>query len=296
MPNARYIDQLFHDIVQQRANSYREKALRIEAQREHQRKAGEAYEKKQLEYIRAAGINLHDFERDQKEESLNLKSYLEQTRPPLISRPTMGAADAISAANRAALFGGVILPPYGGFSYPPEGTKVLPLIPSQIKIESHDTGAGIGWGLATAGPPPAVVEVGFYFVPDQNAHYTFTASFAFHGFYILKADDGVFTSKEASVLLGFSLQAYQYDLRPPKSFPNLIDRDSQKINEFDSYDNVLTFSDSQDFRQGEPVVIIATITYNASARGDGSFAQIDFKDGDANYIDPQYLWVTRGTS
>ena len=151
--------------------------------------------------------------------------------------------------------------------------------------------------MATGGAqPPGPVEVGFYFVPDQDANYTFTASFAFHGFYILKADDGVFTSKEASVVLGFSLQAYQYDLRAPKSFPNLIDRDSQNINEFDNYDNVLTFTDSQDFRQGEPVVIIATITYNASARGDGSFAQIDFKDGDANYIDPQYLWVTSSTS
>jgi hypothetical protein len=296
MPILNPIDQLIHDLVKQRAKVYRERTQRFKAQQEQQRKAAEAHEKKQLEYMRSAGVKVNEIEQDLKEDSRKLKSYLEQTRPSLISRPAMNVTDAKNVANWAANLGGLgqLIPPYAGIYYPPDGgVEVLPVIPSKIKIKYNYSGSGWGWfGSASATDPPPPAEVAFYFIPDQSARYSFTASFAFHGFYILRADDGAFTSKDASVKLGFSLQAYQIVDRAPKSFPNPIDRESQNINEFDNFDHVLTFSDAQDFRQGEPVVVVASITIDADARGDGSYAEINFADGDANYIEPQYLWVT----
>jgi hypothetical protein len=77
----------------------------------------------------------------------------------------------------------------------------------------------------------------------------------------------------------------------PKSFP-LVDRGGQNVEEFDNIDSVLSFTDTQDLRQGEPVVVTASITISADASGGGSYAEINFADGDANYIEPQYLWVT----
>ena len=48
----------------------------------------------------------------------------------------------------------------------------------------------------------------------------------------------------------------------------------------------------QDFRVGEPVVVTARIEVEAKAIGSGSHAEVNFKDGDANFIQPQGLWVS----
>jgi hypothetical protein len=295
MPISNSIDQLIHDLEQDRVMKYRERVQRLKAREAQQKKAGEAHQKKQLEYMRSAGLKLSQMEQDQKEDTRKLKTYLEQTRPPLISRPSMGAGDARQTAQSALRPGfTVAIPPYVGFYYPPDTRgEVLPVDPSRIKIKDESSGSGWGWE-ATAHHPVPPADVVFTFIPDQNAHYLLTARFAFHGFYVLKADDGFFTSKDANVTLDFSLDTYQFVDRGPKSF-TIIDLEGDNIDEFENYDNVLSFTDTQELRQGEPVVVTASITVNAGASGSGSYAEINFADGDANYIAPQYLWVTNLT-
>jgi hypothetical protein len=39
------------------------------------------------------------------------------------------------------------------------------------------------------------------------------------------------------------------------------------------------------------VVVTARIEVFVGARGDGSHAEVNFEDGDANFIQPQGLWV-----
>ena len=102
------IEQLIYDLEQERAKEYRERVQRFRAQEEEQRKAREAHERKQLEYMRSAGIKLNELEKDQEEDARKLKSYLEQKRPPLISR-------AKQAPRLAANLGGQLVPPYAGF-------------------------------------------------------------------------------------------------------------------------------------------------------------------------------------
>lgn len=297
MPISNPIDQLIHDLEQGRATKYRELVKRFKAGEGQRKKASEAHEKKQLEFMRSAGLKLNQIEQDQKEEARKLKTYLEQTRAPLISRPGMSVEDAKQTAQSIARLGGLglAIPPSAGFYYPPDTSgEVLPVDPSRIKIKDESTGFGWGWGQATAHRPVPPADVVFYFIPDQSARYSLTASFAFHGFYVLKADDGWLTSKDAHVTLDFSLDTFQFVDRGPKPFP-LIDLEGQNIDEFSNIDNVLSFSDTQDLRQGEPVVVTASITVSADASGSGSYAEINFADGDANYIEPQYLWVTNLT-
>ena len=279
------IEQLIHNLEQERAKEYWERVHRFKVHEEQQRNAGEAHEKKQLEYMRSAGIKLNEVEKGLEEDARKLKSYLEQKRPPLISRP-----------KQAPLFspnlGGQFIPPYGSFFPPPDPGVVSPSDPSQIKIKDVMSGRGSGWGEALGGPPPPFVDVVFSFTPHQSARFSFTACFAFHGFFVLQADDGFFTSKDAHVTLNFSLDAFQFVDRGWKSFPSVIDREGDNINEFDSFDHILNFSDAQDFREGDPVVVTARITIDAMASGSGSHAEINFADGDANFIQPQGLWVS----
>jgi hypothetical protein len=287
------IEKLVHDLEQERAKDYWEQVKRFKSQEAEWKKAGEAHEKKQLKYMRSVGIKPDTIEKEQKEDSRSLKSYLEQTRPPMISRPSRSEEDTKHAALLSTKLGdlGLIVPVNSSYQLPPDPGPVLPSDPSKIKIKDVSRGSGTGWG-ATAHVPVPPVDVVFVFTPHQSAHYSFTAAFAFHGFFILKADDGILTSKSARVTLDFSLNAFQFVDRGWKSFPRPIDRGDDNINEFDNFDKFLNFSDAQDFREGEPVVVTARIKVSAAASGSGSHAEINFADGDANFIQPLYLWVT----
>jgi hypothetical protein len=287
------IEKLVHDLEQERAKDYWEQVKRFKSQETERKKAGEAHEKKQLKYMRSVGIKPDTIEKEQKEDSRNLKSYLEQTRPPMISRPSRSEEDSKHAALLSTKLGdlGLIVPVNSSYQLPPDPGPVLPSDPSKIKIKDVSRGHGTGWG-GIAAPPPPTVDVVFAFTPHQSAHYSFTAAFAFHGFYILKADDGYLTSKFAEVTLDFSLNAFQFADRGWKSFPRPIDREDSNINEFVSFDKFLNFSNAQDFREGEPVVVTARITISALADGSGTHAEINFADGEAQFIQPLYLWVS----
>jgi hypothetical protein len=277
------IEKLIHDLEQERAKEYWERIKRFKAQEEEQKKSHEAHEKKQLEYMRVAGIDLKQVEKDLGEDARKLKSYLEQKRPPLISRPKQ-------APHFGANLGGQLIPPYAGFFLPPDPGVVPPSDPSQIKIQSQQNGHGSGW-LDGPGDVPHIADVVFSFTPHQSATYTFTACIAFHGFYFVQADDGWLTSKSAEVHANVFLKAFQIIDRGWKSFPPVINRGGDNINEFDNFDQILNFADTQDFRVGEPVVVTASIEVEAKAIGSGSHAEVNFQDGDANFIQPQGLWV-----
>ena len=297
MPVSNSIDQLILDLEQERARKYSEGVQRLKAGEAQRKKTSEAHLKKQLEFMRSAGLKLNQMEQDQKEEARKLKSHLERARPPLISRPSMSAGDASQTAQSIARLAGLglAIPPYASYYYPPDTSgEVLPLDPSRVKIKDESRGDGWGWGLAEAHQAVPPADVVFFFVPDQSAHYSLTVRFAFHGFYVLQADDGWLTSKHAKVGLDFSLDTYQYVDRGSKSF-TLIDLESQNIDEVDNYDTVQNFTDTQALRQGEPVVVTASIKVDAESSGSGSYAEINFADGDANYIEPVYLWVTNLT-
>jgi hypothetical protein len=187
--------------------------------------------------MRMAGIKLNEVEKEQKEDARKLKSYLEQKRPPLISRPKQ-------APHLAPNLGGQLVPPYAGFFPPADPGPVPPNDPSQIKIKNELDGHGTGLGWGPWGAPPKIADVVFSFTPHQSASYSFAACIAFHGFYVLQADDGWLTSKEASALVLVSLDVFQFVDRGWKSFPPVINGDSQNINEFDNFDHILNFSDT----------------------------------------------------
>jgi hypothetical protein len=277
------IQKLIQDLELQRAKEYWERIKRFRAQQEERKKSGEAHERRQLEYMRSAGIDLKAFEKDEEEDARKLKSHLEQKRSPLISRPKQ-------APHLIANLGGQLIPPYAGFFPPPDPGEVPPNDPSQIKIKSTQTGSGTGW-LDGPGDIPRFADVVFSFTPDQSATYSFTAVLAFHGFYVLQADDGWLTSKSAEVHANVFLKAFQFVDRGWKSFPAVINQEGDNIDEFDNFDHFLYFTDTQDFRGGEPVVVTASIEVEAKAIGGGSHAEVNFEDGEANFIQPQGLWV-----
>jgi len=298
MPIHTAAEQLIHDIIQGREQQYAHDVRQFQATKARQDKAGEAHEKKQIQFMTSLGLKPADLQASLKTDAKTLDSYLAKYRPPLISRAGSPAADG---KNRSLIVsqlrpGNFPVPPYGVFA-PPEPPAEGEITSGwvftdagNLKIEADDTGSGTGW-WATAGPPPVPHDVIFTFIPAETTTYDLTAIFAFHGFYVLVADDGFFTHKSAEVSLDFAMNVNQYIDLGWKTFPRPIDASGDNINEFESYDRTLFFDYSAPLRAGDPVVVTARITLDAAAAGSGSHAEINFQDGTANYIQPLFLSV-----
>jgi hypothetical protein len=288
-------EKLIADIIQSRANQYADEVRRFQATRVKRDKAGEAHEKKQIKFLNAMGMKAADLQADLSKSAKALEAQLAEARPTLISRPGSPATDG---KNRALMLNQLsaakfTIPPYGAFSPPADGEITSGWVftdAGNLKIEAHDSGSGTGW-WATAGPPPVPHDVIFSFVPAETRTYDLTAIFAFHGFYVLVADDGFWTHKNAEVSMDFAMNANQYVDLGWKTFPRPIDASGDNINDFESYDRTLFFDYSASLRQGDPVVVTARITLNAAASGSGSHAEINFADGTANFIQPLFLSV-----
>ena len=118
-----------------------------------------------------------------------------------------------------------------------------------------------------------------------------TAVFAFHGFYVLRSDDSWYNCRNAKVKLTMSMNAHQYVDIGKKSFPPLIDRDEDNVEEVTTYDRTNFFDYTTVLKAGDPVIVTVSGTLDANARGGGAYAELNFEAGTANYIGPLLLSV-----
>jgi hypothetical protein len=291
-------EQLIHEIVEGRAKTWLEAQAQFREQRCRQELLARANQERQLRYMRAAGINLKELEEDDEKADKDLKRHLEKVRPVFVDRPDSRASDGRS---RAVLFnhfspGNIVVPTYGIFSPPPPDSP--PVVSSgwvfttgQVRMKASDTGSGTGW-WATAQPPPQPHDVIFTFIPAANGAYDLTAILSFHGFYILRADDGWLTNKNAEVTLGVQMNVHQYSADLGwKTFPSPLNQSGSNIDELNNYDRTVFFDNTANLRGGDPVVVTVRLTVIAVASGSGSYAEINFADGTANYVEPLFLSV-----
>ena len=117
------------------------------------------------------------------------------------------------------------------------------------------------------------------------------AVLAFHGFYILRSDDGIFTSKWAKVFLNAEMNVRQYVDVGLKSFPALIAEERDNADAVFTYDRTHFFDYTTVLKEGDPVTATVTVLPRAAAAGNGSYAELNFKAGTANYIEPLFLSV-----
>ena len=291
--------QLIDHLVNIRAKEYAEAARRFQAHSAKEKKRAEASEKKQLQLLDSIGIKKNVLDREQRSGAVELKTFLEEARASVAKRAGSRAVDGKYRAELTAQFGDgtKVVPPYGVFVPPDNPTGGISsgwifTDGSPIKMKDSDTGSGTGLGLWATAKAFTPQDVVFTFVPAQTASYEMTAVLAFHGFYVLRSDDGFFTSKHAYVDLRVSMNVHQFVDFQWKQFPYPIQRDEQNINEFDNFDRTFFFDYTAPLRAGDPVVVTARIEIVAGASGGGSYAELNFADGTANYIQPLFLSVT----
>jgi hypothetical protein len=292
-------DQLIAHLIHGRAKAYAGALEKFEAQKARQAKSNEAFGKGQIKYLSSIGVKVNELKREQAKEAQALAAYLAEVRPPFLARPGFQADDGKDRALLATRFpaGAVWVPPYGVFAPPGQGSSAITSgwvfsDASYLRIKDQVTGSGWtpAWD-AVAVPPPIPHDVLFTFIPAETGSYNLNAVFAFHGFYVLKANSGFLENAFAEVSIDLQLGAYQY-VDQWQSFPSPLDISKSNTDEFDSYDRTLFFDSTVPLRQGDPVVVTARIAIQAVANDGGSYAEINFFDGSANYIQPLFLCVT----
>ncbi len=129
----------------------------------------------------------------------------------------------------------------------------------------------------------------FTYTAPENRNYNHTIYVPYHGFYIVRADDGFWDSKEAHVRIDLSAAGYQYNWKPAGS-TNVLDIDRQNINVNNRFDGWRTMYYS-DLLGADQAYLRVTSSYYVYARGGGSYAELNFSNGDANYMGVPWIHV-----
>jgi hypothetical protein len=158
-------------------------------------------------------------------------------------------------------------------------------------IDLSDYANGGGWGcLGTgAGSFSVYMDWWFAYTPLTNRNYAHTIYVPFHGFYILYADDGFWDCKEAHARIDLSAVGYQYNYKAT-GITNVFDRSGSNINDNDRFDGWRTMYYS-DLLGADRAYLRVSASFHVYARGGGSTAQLNFSDGNANYIGMPWIYV-----
>ncbi len=154
-------------------------------------------------------------------------------------------------------------------------------------VACNGSGSGIFGTGACAGT--LVMDWWFTYNAPQNRNYSHTIWVPFHGFYILYSDDGFWDSKEAHARIDLSAVGYQYNYKATAS-TNVFDLDSQNINVNDRFDGWRTMYYS-DLLGADRAYLRVSASFYVYARGGGSTAQLNFSDGNANYMGVPWVYV-----
>ena len=144
-------------------------------------------------------------------------------------------------------------------------------------------GAGTGLFGTGVGKNQSWVDFGFWFRPRVTRYYAIRPLFRLRGYVIVKANDGVFTSKYAKVKAVARVNVHQYNWKGENEVSlysiggDNINRNQRMDIDRHTYNSYLLARDDWAF-------IRCTIGLYAYARGSGSHARNDFSTGAANHL------------
>ncbi|MEZ5812443.1 MAG: hypothetical protein R3D45_13605 [Rhizobiaceae bacterium] len=145
------------------------------------------------------------------------------------------------------------------------------------------SGAGSGLAGTGVGKIQSWIDFGFWFKPTQSRFYSIRPLFRFRGYYIVRADDGIFTSKFARVTVSAWTNVHQYNWKG-WNHVDVLNVGDDNINVNKRFDTDRTTYNSYLLGANDWAYIRCTIGLWAYARGSGSYAKNDFATGNANYL------------
>ncbi|HWW73232.1 MAG TPA: hypothetical protein VN089_25075 [Duganella sp.] len=180
--------------------------------------------------------------------------------------------------------------PYYGVLHWSDGTVVWEgYNPGDIDLWDYAAGAGTGIGGTGAASATLIMDWWFTYIPATSGYYNHYISVPYHGFYIVRSFDDWLTSKEAQARIDLSAVGYQYGYKATSSV-NLLNVRGSYINTSGRFDGSRTMVYT-DLLAADRAYLRVSSSFNVYARGSGSYAQLNFNDGAANYIGVPWVYV-----
>ncbi len=151
-------------------------------------------------------------------------------------------------------------------------------------------GEGIGWPFAAASVGPLKIDRYFTFIPPKTGFYSLQIFQPYNGFYRAYADDGFLTSNHTEVRIESIFKAKQYYWHP-ETRVKIKSVKGYHVDAVGRIDNVFQSYYQDTFSGGDVVELLVTQELDCWANGDGSVAEINFKDGISNVLHAPFLNV-----
>lgn len=291
------VDRVLEALVAER----REEVVALQKQQAQQIKDQESRGQKQLSTLQKAlpeqfSDLLYAVEKSSAEEEKATAADVEKMAAQLAGSkpdPSRAAEDpglgrgSFDAARAAVGW----LTPYYGTLHGSDGTVYWQGYNPGV-IDAWVSVNGSGSGIFGTGASSFTVYMDWWFTfrAPENRNYSQQAYIPYNGFYIVRADDGWFDSKEAKVRIDMSSRGYQYNWKPGTS-TNVLSISNDNINVNDRFDGYRSNYYSTLLGADQAYMLLSTSLYTY-ARGGGSTAQLNFSDGDANKLGVPLLYVS----
>src|SRR5262249_10864602 len=144
--------------------------------------------------------------------------------------------------------------------------------PTEIRISGSKTGEGDGWGLSET-YPIFLVSFWFHLIPTQTAVWTLQALTQYRGFYVVRADDDFWTSKESSVRIRTQLNVVQHSWTYG-DWQAFCEHGDDNIDETGFIDELSQLQLQVPLQAGDLAVVYVDSWLETRARGDGCYAEL----------------------
>lgn len=299
----KYIETTFKptdDILQQLVAARREEVVRLQKSQADQLKDLETRGQARIVALRRTLPKdivavLGSLDKTHEEASTATKSHVDKVKAQLVA--SVSSAENETAVHPGLAGGHLVAPsslgwftPYYGTLHGSDGSVYWQGYgPGNIDLSDSASGAGPGWFGTGAGSFTVYMDWWFTYDAPQNRYYGHTVWVPFHGFYILYSDDGFWDSKEAHARIDLSAVGYQYNWKATGS-TNVFDMDSQNINVNDRFDGWRTMY-YPDLLGADRAYLRVSGSFYVYARGGGSYAELNFGAGNANYIGVPWVYI-----
>lgn len=249
------------------------------------------------------GLNLDHLDRLEATEERLRRAFVEEVRPALVEHPYSPEARIHGRISQAILHRGV------GDTPTLLGADVSTLAPAdgdantvwlydaeQIKDLKYDN-QGHGWGCKAGLSFPVdwyAATWWYSWRPPEDGLYLFVVQVEHSGFVIARADDRWYNCKEATAIAYATARVHQ-DHWLEGHRQEVIRIDSGNVQEASRLDGaaVFVFTESLQANPGDEMFIRVVFAITTDAWGGGSYAELNFADGEANYLSAPRVFISR---
>ena len=297
------MEEEFRAFRKSRIDKYESDLERAKANWKIQDKEREKLSQERRASLSEIGIDTKKLDAKEKAEDKRLEKFLQKVRPQFVDREPEFDVRLREQALRAAFFSrfGWSQAHLLGADRLTKDIASLDGVEGEVsnpavwlydaeKLTLSEKRVGKGSGCAHPGLYfDETLDWYYTWIPPKSGHYAILAGQDYHGFYILEANKGLFDCKRASVSAYAKLHLYQYFGRGTKK-QVVIDKEGQNISESGFLYGSSVWSFTEYLGGGDQVSILISFDVCAEARGSGSYAEINFAEGKANYVNAPYVF------